>query len=275
MSKEKRGRSKKGQVPQSTQLEGGLAIGALAAADPPQMAVAAASSRDGAAFDVWRPRNLLTLTHVKLTDYVPIETVADSRFLEDADASAAPAPDSAAPQAFDKIPATFTNIEDWPIATNICCHECGFTFGGRPVFVPTFIRESGGRVEMGVSGNFCGWNCAELWIETRHAGHAVQQWRLRENLCWAYRAFTGRTVLTIQAALPRTELQQFGGDLDLDTWRRRQLTRAPELNELPLMTAQSPSSNSVWNICRFEVVDKRPKPGLLDDAELELALSDL
>jgi hypothetical protein len=271
MSKEKRGRTKKGQLSQLPQL----GEGAPAAEDGVAATIAAAGGRDGAAFDVWRPRNLLTLTHVKLTDYVPIETVADSRFLEDADAGAAPSADGAAPQAFDKVPATFSNIEDWPISTNLCCHECGFTFAGRPVFVPTFIRETAGRTEMGVSGNFCGWNCAELWIETRHAGHAVQQWRLRENLCWAYRAFTGRTVLTIQAALPRTELQQFGGDLDLDTWRRRQQARAPELTELPLVAAQTATSNSVWNICRFEVVDKRPKPGFLDDAELELALSEL
>jgi hypothetical protein len=203
------------------------------------------------AFDIpWRPVHLLPLPGVKLSDYVPIETIADSRFLEEAASSEfAPEVARAAPT-HEKIPAIFSNLEDWPINTSLCCHECGFTFAGRPVFVPMYIRDAGGRIEMGVSGNYCTWNCAELWIETRYAGNTVQQWRLRENLCTAYRAFTGRQVLNIKAAIPKTELQQFGGDLDVATWHQRQLALSPEHCELPPAAEQSAAANSIWNMCR-------------------------
>ena len=204
------------------------------------------------AFDVRPPQlHLLPLTGVKLSDYVPIETIADVRLLEGAASSEFPPEVSSAAPVHEKIPAIFSNLEDWPISTSLCCHECGFTFAGRPVFVPMYIRDAGGRIEMGVSGNYCTWNCAELWIESRYAGNTVQQWRLRENLCTAYCAFTGRQVLNIKAAIPKIELQHFGGDLDFATWHQRQLALSPEHCELPMVTKQSTAANSIWNLCRL------------------------
>ena len=204
----------------------------------------------GAAFESpWRPGNLLSLTGIKMSDYVPIETVADTRFLEEAASSEFDAGGQPPPQTHEKIPAIFTCLEEWPISTGLCCHECGFTFAGRPAFVPTYIRDACGRVEMGVQGTFCTWGCAELWIETRYSGNVVQQWRLRDNLCVAYRVFTGRPVLNIRPAVPKTELVQFGGDLDIDTWQRRQAALCPEVCNQSAQLA-APEANSVWSLYR-------------------------
>ena len=93
------------------------------------------------------------------------------------------------------------------------------------VYGPAQIYSHGGmgasRIEMGVRGNFCSWGCAELWIESRHVSSTEQRWRLQDNLRHAFHMFTGAHVAQIRAAHPREELLQYGGDLELDTWLRR------------------------------------------------------
>jgi hypothetical protein len=175
----------------------------------------------------YKPPSILRLTGISLKDYVPIEDVADSRLLDpgsDGSAFGAPDFDEPAPesvQPFDKIPRLFTGLEDWPYRTNLRCHKCHFTFDDRPKFVPTYVREGeSGGIEAGVLGNFCTFNHAELFIEDFYH-KPEERWRAQDNLCLVYFIFTGRRVSRIKPGLPVTELRQYGGDLDEDTfWRK-------------------------------------------------------
>jgi hypothetical protein len=90
--------------------------------------------------------------------------------------------------------------------------------------VPTHVREGDdGGIEFGVCGNMCTFNCAELWIQTHLGGRAgnEERWRSQDNLRLLYFMFTGRRVSRIKPAPKKTELRQYGGELDEDAfWRR-------------------------------------------------------
>jgi hypothetical protein len=170
---------------------------------------------------VYAPPSILRLTGVRLADYVSLEDFADARLRDAPEAAAPEAPPEEPP---DRIPETFTGLGAWPLRTNLRCWACGFTFDDRPKFVPTYVREAEGRgVEFGVRGNMCTFNCAELWIETHLGARASneERWRAQDALCLVYFLFTGRRVARIQPAPSKTELRQYGGDWDEETfWRR-------------------------------------------------------
>lgn len=182
----------------------------------------------------YTPPNILRLRGVTLSEYVPMEVLADQRFAEFADGGGPddPAPESAQP--FDTVPRVFTGLGDWPYSTNLLCWSCGFGFDGRPKFVPTYVREGeGGGVEVGVLGNMCTFNCAELWIQTQLSPKNEDRWRYQDNLRLVYILFTGRRVAGIAPAPSRLKLRQYGGTWDEDKfWRRlRQLDPAGGLRD--------------------------------------------
>ena len=163
--------------------------------------------------------NILRLPEVTIGDYIGLEDFVDNqRLLAAGDDSRTLDPEEPAPEHIhppDKIPRVFTGIEDWLASTNLRCWQCGFTFDGPPKFVPTYVRESDdGGIEFGVHGNMCTFNCAELWISINYAGKEDQRWRAQENLCLVYFLFTGRRIARIRPAPNKTELRQYGGELD-------------------------------------------------------------
>lgn len=176
---------------------------------------------------VYKPPNILRLTGITMKDYVPVEDVADTRLLDPGTDGSVLEPDDPAPESIhppDKIPRVFTGLDDWPHHTNLRCWECGFTFDDRPKFVPTYVREAeNGGIEFGVHGNFCTFNHSELWIETHLGGRASNEdrWRAQDNLCLVYFLFTGRRIARIKPGYSKTELRQYGGDWDEDTYWRK------------------------------------------------------
>lgn len=173
----------------------------------------------------YQPPNILRLFGITLRDYVPVEDVADERLLAAGVDGRAADPEDPSPESIhppDKIPRVFTGLEDWPHSTNLRCWQCDFTFDDRPKFVPTHVREAeNGGIEFGVLGNMCTFNCAELWISIHYAGKEDQRWRAQDNLCLVYFLFTGRRVARIRPAPHKTELRQYGGELDEDAfWKK-------------------------------------------------------
>lgn len=171
------------------------------------------------------PPKILRLVGVTVAEnYHPIEDEADQRLREEANDSPPSWRESTSDLAADKIPQVFTGLEDWPYQTNLKCWMCDCTFADRPKFVPTFVRVNGDNaLEIGVLGNMCTFNCAELWIETHQSGRASneERWRAQDNLCLVYFLFTGRRTDRIKPAISKTERRQYGGDLDDDTfWQR-------------------------------------------------------
>ena len=168
--------------------------------------------------------NILHLTGISFSDYLPVEDFYDTNLIDGAvdDARAggeAPDEDSLPP---DRIPHRFTSLEEWPLRTNLRCWECDCTFDDRPKFAPTYVREAEmGGLEVGVRGNFCTFNCAELWIEVHFAGKPDLLWRAQSALCLVYFLFTGYRVSRILPAPDKTERREYGGEWTIDTfWAR-------------------------------------------------------
>jgi hypothetical protein len=194
---------------------------------------------------IHRRPNMLSLPGIKFSDWVSPEVAAEDKFMQlgQDETVAAPVEHELL---LEKIPAVFAGLNDWPDRTDLRCHACTLSFADRPKFIPTYIREATGGggpqfVEMGVQGNFCSFACAELWIETRTAAGTEKRWRLQDNLRLAYHFFTGRHIAQIRAALPYTDLQTYGGDLDLTAWLRRNRELEPETSPLPAPLPLPPS----------------------------------
>jgi len=197
-------------------------------------------------------RHLLRLDGVTKSDFVEPEDRADQLILEQAEDNQYEPPAAIHIQTHEKIPTTFTTLDDWPLTTSLCCYECGLTFTDRPKFIPTFIQAASGtsRVEMGVQGFYCSWACAELWIETRHVSSNEHRWRLQDNLRHAFTMFTGRHIAQIRAAHSRHELQQYGGEFEMNVWLRRNREIEPDTTpnfETKVVLATTPKWGNAWN----------------------------
>lgn len=162
--------------------------------------------------------NILHLTGITLEDYVPVEDILDEQLM---DRTACGAPDSSADaMPFDKIPAKFTGLEEWPLSTNLRCWDSGFTSDDRPKFVPTYIiTNENGDFEIGVKGTFCTFNNAAGWIR-RNIHSKDLQWKTLDMLCVVYKIFTGQSVSNIESAPEVTKMLAWGGDWDEDTYWR-------------------------------------------------------
>ena len=203
-----------------------------------------------------RRPNILHLGGLTLKDYVPIEDVFDEKVLEAVEKGG----DRGAgdPRPFERIPPIFTSVEEWPFSTNLCCWSCAFTFDGPPCFIPTFFRHDGGRLEVGVLGNFCTFNCAARYIDDTYPPQAdnMKHWRMREHLCRVYSYFNdGPVVAHIKPAPRKTELLSFGGDIDEEEFWERMRDLDP-LNGLRdhrpgtvVPERLRPVGLSVWGVC--------------------------
>lgn len=160
----------------------------------------------------YKTPNILSLSGVTLQDYIPLEDVADDRLLIDDDID-----DEIYP--YNKIPQTFTTLNKWPTNTNLCCWSCGFKFDNVPKFIPTYIRETNDSIEIGVMGNMCSFNCAELWIET-HTMTREERHKLQNNLCFLFYVFTGKHISHIKPSPCKTNLLQYGGTWNEETFQK-------------------------------------------------------
>lgn len=206
--------------------------------------------------------NILHLKGITLDkDFVPVEDVFDNKILEvvssDQNKDSNP---------FDEIPAVFTSIEEWPFSTNLRCWSCSFTFDGAPCFIPTFVRAgSKSKVEIGVKGNFCTFNCAARYIDDMFPPQAFssKHWRMRDNLCLVYYYFKGLKVKHIKPAPPKTELKIYGGKLkEEEFWSKmkemdpkngirdfRLGTVIPERMRTSTSDNEKDTEKTVWNVC--------------------------
>lgn len=162
----------------------------------------------------YKSPNILSLSGISLQDYIPLEDVADDRLMVDEDV------DITELYPYDKIPQIFTTVNSWPSATNLCCWSCGFKFNTVPLFIPTYIRETNDGIEIGVKGNMCSFNCVELWIETNVMSREERH-KLQNNLCFLFYIFTGKRISHIRPSPCKTNLLQYGGSWNEETFLKQ------------------------------------------------------
>lgn len=183
--------------------------------------------------DPSQPPMILTLTGVTLRDYRSPESLADEQLIT----SAAETVESGVALArlrVEHTPTLHRSNEDWPIESGLRCHECGFTFSGPPVAIPTEMTEiidgSGDAAQMVVEfrlrGTFCGFPCAELSLIS---GNLDRTERMRRQMllrwfCWA---LYGVLPNTIESAKPRTEMTDYGGPMTDEEFLKHNAALSP------------------------------------------------
>ncbi len=167
----------------------------------------------------YRPPCILRMMGVGLSDWRSPEDLADQKLI-DAIQDADPLRDAEVPP--DRIPRIFTSLKRWPHRTNLPCWQCDFTFDDRPKFAAPYIRESESLgIEAGVVGNFCTFNCVQLWTDMMYAGREEQRRRISDNNCHIYFIFTGVRVSRIHPAPWKTEMHKYGGTWTEETfWKK-------------------------------------------------------
>jgi hypothetical protein len=178
--------------------------------------------------------NILKLSNISLSkgSWMPVEDRADKLFLAEISARSEM---TDVIKIYDKIPRVFTTLEEWPDCTNLKCWVCNFTFDGRPKFVPTYIKDVGGRLEIGVSGNMCTFNCAARWILEKYSNNKEERWRLQDKLLIVYYLFNNCLVSSIEPSPSITEHQMYGGELEHTAFWKK-------LKDVELSTLRSKSN---------------------------------
>ena len=174
---------------------------------------------------------ILHLSDITLADYRPAEEILGERLLEEAESASAPT------LTYDKIPQFFTTVEEWSESTNLRCWTCDFTFDGPPRFIPTSIKETDAGYLIGVLGNMCCFACASLYIHVNYK-REIERNRALDNLCFVYFLMTGKKIANIPPAIPKTQLCQYGGVMDEETFRT-------EMRKLDPTYGISAASNAV------------------------------
>ena len=121
---------------------------------------------------------------------------------------------------FDKIPMLFSNVDTWPVSTNILCWWHHNTFKNAPIFIPIHISNNG---DMTPHGNFCSFFCAAAFIDTFIDPKV--RWERHQMLKILYKKMTGFYVEYIpRASVPFNMLQYGCGSDSGDTFVKKLTT---------------------------------------------------
>ena len=100
---------------------------------------------------------------------------------------------------------------EWPEKIDIRCWWCCNYFTGPPVSMP--LKYDPLKDLFTVFGVTCSFNCAKSYITLEKKGK-------QELLSFMYRKLTGNNLRFIQPALPKQVLNEFGGPLSIDEYRK-------------------------------------------------------
>jgi hypothetical protein len=162
--------------------------------------------------DEIKKRYILRLTDVNVSDHKSAEDELEERLLEGVDK---PVLD----QEYERLPAEFTGLDDWPSSTNLKCWECKGTFAGAPKFIPTHIRTDPDRPKRYIfttKGVFATFPQAARWILDHKTGE--ERDADLDRLRIVYQMFTGLRVPFISPAPSVYELVEYGGSMSTDEY---------------------------------------------------------
>ena len=119
---------------------------------------------------------------------------------------------------YDKIPVTFSNINEWTKKTNLKCWNCSLNFDSIPVFIPVNIYSKNGILLQDVHGNFCSFNCAKSYLNLHFIG---DNFIYNQNLLNLYELFYNKTIIDIEEAPSKFDLDIYGGYLNIDEFKNK------------------------------------------------------
>jgi hypothetical protein len=153
--------------------------------------------------------NILFLKGVRLIDCEAIEDAFEARLMQ--------RQEEPEYYKYDKIPPKFTTIAAWPRRTNLKCWWCDRTFSTVPLFMPVRVAKYVEHAEYTTHGNFDKWQCVAAYME-RHFLRKMDYDDATKILMKLYKIFTGATVDNIPPAPPRTNMEEYGGNMTVAEW---------------------------------------------------------
>lgn len=140
---------------------------------------------------------------------------------------------------YDKIPAIFNSIANWPKTTNLLCWFCNRSFKSVPWFEPQSIEpaieQSDGKILSGADlhkskpvktlsiiphGNFCSCNCVRAHIDL-HTVDMSEKINKISMLGYLYELFTGKSIDEIQPAPHPSIMIQYGGSISPQEYQEK------------------------------------------------------
>ena len=147
----------------------------------------------------------LTLPLISLSDIYAVDDLLEQSLYEGIEAKANEV-------IYDKIPAMFTTLSEWPLTTNLCCWFCTRSFSSRPWFVPLQLKQNAedpDQIEIKTDGNYCSANCVVAVINKMDRSIRESVFR---NLFIIVKMFTGRDITTITPAHDKNRMKKYGGE---------------------------------------------------------------
>lgn len=128
---------------------------------------------------------------------------------------------------WDKIPSTFTTLENWNTTTNIRCWFCTLKFKSTPWFIITNINKySDGKI-MNIKGNFCSCGCLMGFVKKNYSNR--EHFDIYHNVYSLYKIMYKRSITNIIPSPEMYCLKMYGGDLNIEEYQS-ELKRINELN---------------------------------------------
>lgn len=171
---------------------------------------------------------ILFLKGVSLDDIISIEDLFNKEIIE-ADRNIIISNDKKKEEEllWDKIPQTFTSLENWPKNTNIRCWFCTLKFKSVPWFIIKSISNTQDGKVMNVKGNFCSCGCLMGFVKKNYSNR--EHFDIYHNVYTLYTILTGKKKMTIKPSPDIYNLKLYGGDMTIEEYRE-ELERVNILN---------------------------------------------
>lgn len=118
---------------------------------------------------------------------------------------------------WDKLPTTFTNIENWPRQTNIRCWFCTLKFKSTPWFIITSINQTPDGKIMNTKGNFCSCGCLMGFVKKNYSKR--EDFDIYHNVYTLYKIITGKKKLSIKESPDIYNLKIYGGNMSIEKYK--------------------------------------------------------
>jgi hypothetical protein len=128
---------------------------------------------------------------------------------------------------YDKLPDTFSLKDPWPRSSNCQCMHCGCVTNRIPLFIPQALRKEvgpeGSFLRYRVGGTVCSFNCAVAEVRYSESTESLRDNKM--TMIWSLaRTITGKEVISIVPAGPKSQLTRYGGKVEDFDYQERLLS---------------------------------------------------
>ena len=159
---------------------------------------------------------ILFLKGVSLNDIISIEDIFSKEIIE-ADTETDTEFSKKEEVLWDKIPLTFTTIDNWNKQTNIRCWFCTLRFKSVPWFIIKSINQTSEGKVYNIEGNFCSCGCLMGFVKKTYSRR--EHFDIYHNIYSLYTLMTNKKKLNIIESPDIFNLKFYGGSMTIEKYR--------------------------------------------------------